>query len=174
MARLVARRRGPEPVEEIDIVTRGGNYGWSEREGAHCSAGVSGDCQTAGLIDPVAEYTDPTGESVVGYVYRGVTGAGRRMVFAIRLGMVAHLTPAACATPRNWCRRWHPAAPPARSAFHRLAGANGDLYASTTSPARSASWSGIGRRRRRDNVPTLLSQTGCINTCRLAHRRCCH
>lgn len=61
--------------EEIDRVSKGGNFGWNIREGAHCSTPATG-CQTAGLIDPVYEYphvpsqTDPpsdvTGASVIG------------------------------------------------------------------------------------------------------------
>lgn len=57
--------------EEIDIITNGGNYGWKIREGKHCFSPSSG-CQTAGLIDPVAEYDHTVGVSVTGgYVYRG-------------------------------------------------------------------------------------------------------
>jgi len=55
--------------EEVDRVVRGGNYGWNLREGAHC---YSGDCNQAGLIDPVAEYSHAEGCSITGgYVYRG-------------------------------------------------------------------------------------------------------
>ena len=51
---LWVRRRGPGPLEEIDIVERGGNYGWDMREGAHCFEPET--MLTGGLIDPVAEY----------------------------------------------------------------------------------------------------------------------
>jgi glucose/arabinose dehydrogenase len=55
--------------EEVDRIVRGGNYGWNLREGAHC---YSGDCNQAGLIDPVAEYSHAEGCSITGgYVYRG-------------------------------------------------------------------------------------------------------
>ncbi len=60
---------GQNTWEEINIVTPGGNYGWSLREGAHC---YSGDCRVSGLIEPVAEYSHAEGCSVTGgYVYRG-------------------------------------------------------------------------------------------------------
>jgi glucose/arabinose dehydrogenase len=54
--------------EEIDIVTAGSNYGWNEREGAHCfQAGCAMDS-----IDPITEYGRDLGASVTGgFVYRG-------------------------------------------------------------------------------------------------------
>ena len=62
---------GQNTREEIDIVTRGGNYGWNIMEGADCRGGASG-CNRDGLIPPVIDY--PTGAdcSVTGgFVYRG-------------------------------------------------------------------------------------------------------
>jgi glucose/arabinose dehydrogenase len=73
---------GQDLWEEVDIVTNGGNYGWSVREGAHhFKPGPVG----AQYVDPVMEYTHrpdlqsqglfpdhPTGNCVIGgYVYRG-------------------------------------------------------------------------------------------------------
>jgi uncharacterized repeat protein (TIGR03806 family) len=56
--------------EEIDIITRGGNYGWNLREGKHCYG--ADPCPTAGLIDPVWDYAHTDGVAVIGgYVYRG-------------------------------------------------------------------------------------------------------
>ena len=61
---------GQDRWEEVDCITRGGNYGWNLREGAHCYGAA--DCAGAGLIDPVAEYGHDLGCSVTGgYVYRG-------------------------------------------------------------------------------------------------------
>ncbi len=55
--------------EEIDIIERGGNYGWDIREGFHPFHG--GRAETA-LLDPVFEYDRLDGMSVTGgYVYRG-------------------------------------------------------------------------------------------------------
>lgn len=60
---------GQNAWEEINIIKRGGNFGWNLREGAHC---YSGDCKAPGLIEPVAEYSHKDGCSVTGgYVYRG-------------------------------------------------------------------------------------------------------
>ncbi len=56
--------------EEVDLVVAGGNYGWREREGAHCFNPSSG-CSTA-FDEPVAEYPRSVGQSVTGgFVYRG-------------------------------------------------------------------------------------------------------
>jgi glucose/arabinose dehydrogenase len=86
---------GQSNWEEIDLIVRGGNYGWNIREGAHCFEPASG-CQTAGLIDPVAEYNHDRGFSVTGgYVYRGgqATVRAGRYVFGDFGGMVAALEP---------------------------------------------------------------------------------
>lgn len=58
--------------EEVDRITRSGNYGWDEREGAHCFEPATG-CRTSGLIDPVAEYDHTNGRCSItgGFVYRG-------------------------------------------------------------------------------------------------------
>jgi uncharacterized repeat protein (TIGR03806 family) len=63
---------GQNAWEEIDLVRVGGNYGWRTREGKHCYSPMN-NCSTAGLIDPVVEYSHGgSGASVVGgYVYRG-------------------------------------------------------------------------------------------------------
>lgn len=63
---------GQDLWEEIDKIVPGGNYGWRQREGAHCYNPASG-CLTTGLIDPVVEYAHTSGRCSVtgGYVYRG-------------------------------------------------------------------------------------------------------
>jgi glucose/arabinose dehydrogenase len=61
---------GQNAWEEIDIITAGGDYGWDDREGAHCFEPETG-CITDS-IDPVTEYGRNLGASVTGgYVYRG-------------------------------------------------------------------------------------------------------
>ena len=57
--------------EEIDIIVRGGNYGWNIMEGFLCFRPSSG-CDQSGLILPVVDYGRAAGVSVTGgYVYRG-------------------------------------------------------------------------------------------------------
>jgi uncharacterized repeat protein (TIGR03806 family) len=63
---------GQGQYEEIDVIKRGGNYGWKVREGFHCRPGGPDPCPSAGLIDPVVEYDHSLGLAVTGgYVYRG-------------------------------------------------------------------------------------------------------
>lgn len=57
--------------EEINIVVKGGNYGWNLREGQHMF-GKNGSSAREGLIEPVWEYDHNVGKSITGgYVYRG-------------------------------------------------------------------------------------------------------
>ena len=63
---------GQNRWEEIDLIERGGNYGWNVLEGSRCFAGGDG-CEQEGMTPPVWEYP-LSGEpcSVIGgYVYRG-------------------------------------------------------------------------------------------------------
>lgn len=57
--------------EEIDIITKGGNYGWAVRESAH-PFGPSGSGPKPELIEPIWEYDHQVGKSITGgLVYRG-------------------------------------------------------------------------------------------------------
>ncbi|HTE28453.1 PQQ-dependent sugar dehydrogenase [Flavitalea sp.] len=79
---------GQNLYEEIDLVTKGGNYGWNVKEGTHCFNAANEKIElttcpgvdAAGnpLIDPVIEtknFANPGGGNfvviVAGYVYRG-------------------------------------------------------------------------------------------------------
>ncbi len=82
---------GQDAVEEVDIVTRGGNYGWRIKEGTFLFDPAGGRDTTnspgwpAGLIDPVLEYDHSQGEAVIGgFVYRGaaLTDLAGQYVFA--------------------------------------------------------------------------------------------
>ncbi|HUS36653.1 MAG TPA: PQQ-dependent sugar dehydrogenase [Verrucomicrobiae bacterium] len=88
---LYAADIGQELYEEVDVIKKGGNYGWPVREGFHCFDQNDGrsepeDCARAAkdgspFIDPIFEYksyrsfrNDPgaLGISITGgYVYRG-------------------------------------------------------------------------------------------------------
>jgi glucose/arabinose dehydrogenase len=93
--RLFVADVGQGLFEEVNIVVRGGNYGWNIREGLHCfdpnSPGSPPDTcaqQSADgepLLDPIIEYPhfdeqgNPVGIAVVGgFVYRGNGVAGLR------------------------------------------------------------------------------------------------
>ncbi|MDQ6632847.1 MAG: PQQ-dependent sugar dehydrogenase [Verrucomicrobiota bacterium] len=70
---------GQDKWEEIDLITKGGNYGWSFREGFH-EFGTNAPPADAKFIDPILEYphfapqttNHSPGLSITGgYVYRG-------------------------------------------------------------------------------------------------------
>lgn len=63
---------GQDLWEEINIVTKGGNYGWSVREGLHPFPPTSTVEKPADMIDPIWEYHHTVGKSITGgHVYRG-------------------------------------------------------------------------------------------------------
>jgi glucose/arabinose dehydrogenase len=63
---------GQDNWEEVDIVTKGGNYGWVIMEGNHCYPPPGTGCNQTGLTLPVAEYSHSEGNAIIGgYVYRG-------------------------------------------------------------------------------------------------------
>lgn len=63
---------GQDAWEEVDLVVRGGNYGWRVMEGRHCFLPKI-DCDKPGLQLPVLEYGHEAGRCSItgGYVYRG-------------------------------------------------------------------------------------------------------
>jgi CubicO group peptidase (beta-lactamase class C family) len=62
---------GQDLWEEVDIITKGGNYGWRLREGVH-RFGPNGSDPRSDLIEPVWEYHHDIGKSITGgHVYRG-------------------------------------------------------------------------------------------------------
>jgi hypothetical protein len=63
---------GQGTYEEVDIIEKGGNYGWNIMEGKHCYP--SDPCDMTGLILPIWEYAHPQFQQrsiTGGYVYRG-------------------------------------------------------------------------------------------------------
>ncbi|HEX9007072.1 MAG TPA: PQQ-dependent sugar dehydrogenase [Bacteroidota bacterium] len=66
---------GQAAREEIDIIVKGGNYGWKIMEGRICRPGGGSSCDSTGLIMPITDYPHEPGEEnavVGGYVYRGL------------------------------------------------------------------------------------------------------
>jgi glucose/arabinose dehydrogenase len=62
---------GQDLYEEIDLLVRGGNYGWNLREGLH-PFGAKGVGPRPDLIEPIWEYHHDVGKSLTGgCVYRG-------------------------------------------------------------------------------------------------------
>lgn len=76
---LYAGDVGQDHREEVDLIIRGGNYGWRSWEGTFCT-GFSPDvaCTGAGFIFPITEYnTHELGRCSItgGYVYRGLAAS---------------------------------------------------------------------------------------------------
>jgi glucose/arabinose dehydrogenase len=62
---------GQDIWEEINIIRKGGNYGWNLREAKH-PFGPNGSGPCSDLIDPILEYHHDIGKSITGgNVYRG-------------------------------------------------------------------------------------------------------
>ena len=125
--RLLVSDVGYGRYEEIDVVERGGNYGWRIREGAHCLDVESplaplASCPPAGdngdpLVDPALEYTHAQiGLAVIGgFVYRGtaIPALAGQYVFAdfsqewtsdppVGHGTIMTAQPAATGQPWPW------------------------------------------------------------------------
>ena len=62
---------GQNTWEEVNIIEKGGNYGWKIMEATHCFE-PEANCNTADLKLPIAEYKHNEGISITGgYVYNG-------------------------------------------------------------------------------------------------------
>ena len=76
--KLFAGDVGQDSYEEVDIITKGGNFGWNKMEASHCYPPGS-MCSTAGLILPIMEYAHDAagGQAIIGgFVYHGSAISG--------------------------------------------------------------------------------------------------
>ncbi|HKV94238.1 MAG TPA: PQQ-dependent sugar dehydrogenase [Candidatus Angelobacter sp.] len=74
--RLFVADVGQDSFEEVDIVQKGGNYGWNIMEGDHCFNPPS-NCNMTGLSLPIVEIPHPEAEAVIGgFVYHGTALIG--------------------------------------------------------------------------------------------------
>lgn len=62
---------GQNAIEEIDVIEKGGNYGWNTLEGTQCFNATT--CDSNSFIAPVFEYDQSANDRSItgGYVYRG-------------------------------------------------------------------------------------------------------
>jgi glucose/arabinose dehydrogenase len=62
---------GQDLWEEVNVVNKGGNYGWSVREGAYTFGNRTPGAESANAIDPIWAYDHSVGKSITGgRVYR--------------------------------------------------------------------------------------------------------
>ena len=73
---------GQHAWEEVDVVVRGGNYGWRLMEGRHCFLPQT-DCEEPALRLPILEYGHEAGRCSItgGYVYRGLSEPGLKGLY---------------------------------------------------------------------------------------------
>ena len=94
---------GQDSWEEIDIMQKGGNYGWRVMEGTHCFNPASG-CDMTNKMLPIFEYPHTDGIAVIGgHVYKGtaIASLANKYIFADLTGKVWSLTEAPANT---WTR----------------------------------------------------------------------
>lgn len=87
---------GQGNFEEVDILQKGGNYGWRVMEGAHCFNPSTG-CDTSNKVMPIAEYDHTIGIAVIGgYVYKGtaIPSLANKYIFGDLTGKIFSLTEA--------------------------------------------------------------------------------
>ena len=93
---LFAGDVGQNKYEEVDIITKGGNYGWRPIEGLHDFK--ADDPKPLKPIAPITEYPHTEGISITGgFVYRGkaIPALTGKYIFGDMMGSVWQLTPGA-------------------------------------------------------------------------------
>ncbi|ATP56534.1 glucose dehydrogenase [Pedobacter ginsengisoli] len=91
--RLFAGDVGQNNWEEVDIVTKGGNFGWRVREGTHVK--FPNDPDPKNWINPITDYGRSEGISVTGgFLYRGkqLPELSGKYIFGDLMGTVWTLT----------------------------------------------------------------------------------
>lgn len=146
--------------EEVDLVVRGGNYGWKIREGTACFSPAT-NCPTAGLIDPVLEYPRSEGVSITGgFVYRGAAMpllVGRFVYGDFHTGRIWALTPDATG---GYTGTLLEDTGFAIASFAQLA--DGEVYVLDVVSGQLHVLVPAGAPQP-DTFPRLLSQTGCFD-----------
>ena len=148
---------GQNAIEEVDRITRGGNYGWRCFEGTQAYNSTCGP-DSASSLPPIAQYTHAYGVSVTGgYVYRGaaIPALVGRYVFGDfgsgRIWHIARDTPPTLNVTAGFDSGLSIAS------FGQ--GSDGELYV--------VDYGGMLYRLRADaggggSVPSQLSATGCV------------
>jgi len=99
---LFAGEVGQNKYEEVDIITKGGNYGWRPIEGLHDFK--ANDHKPVNPIAPIAEYPHPEGLSIAGgFVYRGkaIPALNGKYIFGDMMGPLWSLSPG---SDNKWTR----------------------------------------------------------------------
>ena len=103
--RLFAGDVGQDNYEEVDIINKGGNYGWNIMEGRHCYPPPTTDCDKTGLTPPIAEYSHSEGQAIIGgYVYRGAAIPALRGKYVFGDYISGKIWGLRLVSPRTWRR----------------------------------------------------------------------
>lgn len=150
--------------EEVDIVTRGGNYGWPITEGTAC---VVAGCDRTGLTGPVHAVDRGDGQAITGgFVYRGTQAtdlAGQYLFGDFSSKMFGAVLAGAGGT-YTWRQLIAPFSASSINVSSFGQGNDGELYALDYVNGRirrldfSSGSGGSG-----PVVPALLSGTGCVD-----------
>jgi len=95
--RLFVADVGQDSGEEIDILQKGGNFGWNVMEGKHCYPPTATTCDMSNKILPILEYSHTDGIAVIGgYFYKGsaIPNLANKYIFADLTGKIWSLTEA--------------------------------------------------------------------------------
>ncbi len=95
-SRIFVADVGESSWEEVDILQKGGNYGWNVMEGDHCFNPPTG-CDTSNKVLPIIEYPHTVGIAVIGgYVYKGsaIPSLANKYIFGDLTGKIFSLTEA--------------------------------------------------------------------------------
>ena len=102
--RLFVADVGQDSFEEVDLVTKGGNYGWNIMEGTHCFQPPTG-CDTTGLELPIVDYSHSEGSSITGgYVYRGTLNPELRGLYVFGDFVTGRIWTLTETSPGMWTR----------------------------------------------------------------------
>jgi len=155
---------GQNAYEEIDKIVRGGNYGWNCREGTHAYSGAPNTCpaNTSGFVEPLVDYDHSEGNSVTGgYVYRGSALpalAGVYLFADYGSGRIWRLVPSGGGYTKQELLDTNLGI----SSFGQ--GNDGELYVvDINGGGLYKIVDGGGGGSSGSPVPTLLSDTGCVN-----------
>ena len=152
---------GQNTWEEIDRVTKGGNYGWNVCEGFHRRGSTTALCNMPGLIDPIVEHPRTDARSITGgYVYRGTAMpslVGTYIYGDFETGNIWALTfdPTNKATPKLLTTV------PAETLVAFAQGHDGEVY--TVQISGQISKLVPSGPVMQDHFPKLLSATGCVD-----------
>lgn len=151
---------GQNQLEEVDLVTRGGNYGWNCREGFSSYPGT-GVC-SGSFTDPLIDYPHDDGDISItgGFVYRGAaipSLQGRYIFGDFNSGRIWALQPDGTG---GYTRDELIATGDNISTFGL--GADGELYYGSYSTGRIQKIAPPSGGGPVDTIPTDLADTGCV------------